>query len=284
MSVSANTIAWCGWQLPALPDWRPLRILGDWADGEMMIGNADEALFRVKWSRPKTRHFDAAARLAKITQRLAAAEQSLAHAAGLEPVAYFPDVPAKDHTARGLWYGYAPAAALFVEITINRSVAGPALRFIEREMLPHLTVTGKEEATRWALYSVSFTTPAGFALREWKLFPGDIALLLTNAGKERLVVRQVYPATTALARRHIERWLTHSPFREHRRYRPTATTGLVQHGRKRFPIPFHWIAPRRSVAGAVRDEALDRLLLAQLDVTGNDGEERLAAVFRGMNA
>jgi len=50
--------AWAGWMIEMPRDWRPLDITGDWPHGAIMLGDADQALLRVRWKRPRTRSLD----------------------------------------------------------------------------------------------------------------------------------------------------------------------------------------------------------------------------------
>jgi hypothetical protein len=162
-------------------------------------------------------------------------------------------------------------------------------------LLPGVRCSKASDATRWAVFDVSFVSPPHFDLVERHLYSGDIALRLA-ARQEGLILRQVYPATTALARRPIARWLRASPFKEHRRLRGKtppqkwtvhrggyALAGVKSHGRKKLAFPLGWAAPRYHVAAAVAEEALDRLLIADHSSARDLGDRVVRKALQDMN-
>jgi hypothetical protein len=109
-------------------------------------------------------------------------------------------------------------------------------------------------------------------------------------------VRQVYPADLALSRRPYERWLDAYPFTEHRRLQRSALrvepwrhttrgglSGVRRQAWKRLGIPLGWCAPRQSLALAVRNEADNRLLIAEYMTAGEADESVCVAAIEGMN-
>ena len=53
-------VAWMGWQMRIPPDWRPLRIAGEWARGKVIVGSANEPAMQIAWWRPNRKRFDPA--------------------------------------------------------------------------------------------------------------------------------------------------------------------------------------------------------------------------------
>lgn len=282
-------LAWAGWLMRVPSDWRALRVAGDWGRGSMVVGDATEALMQVKWLRVPPERFDAARWLRRRLGKVAGDSAG----DGPRPQGFSETAWASRRGgANGaLWYGYAPEAGMVIEV-----VVGGRRRTAEQRVLPSLRASARGGATRWAVFGSSFESPPGFALVAQRLQLGDVALLFRGADRSRFVLRQVYPAQLALARRDLADWLEFPVFKEGRRFRPTERTrdwkidlfgtelaGVLRTGRKQLPLPLGWIAPRRSIGAVVHDRALDRLLIAEHDSRGEPDEALLATALRSMN-
>ena len=107
----------------------------------------------------------------------------------------------------------------------------------------------KEEECRWKIYSAQFTVPAGYVLNHSRLATGDIALEFERENRQKLTVRQVYPAGLALQRRPMRGWLRDRITTERRRLRidreEKSQHQLKWVGWKRLPFPFGRILPNR---------------------------------------
>ena len=295
-TAGALPFAWMGWGLGLASGWRPLRITGTWSAGKVVFGDGECAVLQVKWWRPKRTRFDASRWL---TQRLSKAAGPPASdgpsPAGFEPVAWIP-ADAAAGTLRSLWYGYCSAASLVLEAVVNADTPRATRRMVEQCILPSLRPERCDGPVRVAVFGASFQAPSGFELRSWRLMLGDIALLLCrDADGSRLVLRQVYPAALALARRALSRWLESSPFPEHRQLvqvQPAEelsvetdtepATGLCRLGHKRFPFPFGRISALINLSAAVHDERADRIYLAACDARNTVERQLVVASLRAM--
>lgn len=292
-----SALAWCGWTMPIDSTWRPLRIDGEWSRGEMIVGDAMETLFQVTWRQPDRKRF---APLRWLDQRARELDATVGdpppHAASLHAVRFFPEVPSPVRGSRAMWYGWAPDPGLMVEVAVNRDAEAFAGERVWRDILAHVTVAPADAAVPWSVFGVSFRTPPGFQLANRKLLPGDMSILVQDE-RRRLLVRQVYPAATALRRHPLEHWLSHFPFKEHRRYRRrddpaswnvtlphgTSCDGLHRTWRKTLGVPFHVMRPLTSVAAVVVDPDLHRLLVAESDAPAREAPLDLEPVMRDMN-
>jgi len=147
-------------------------------------------------------------------------------------------------------------------------------------VLPSIGVLPQSGYTRWAVFGASFEAPPGHALVRKRLHAGDLALEFSGGKRRTLLVRQIYPAQAALARRTLERWVADPPFLERRRVAETtvdtaaalggvgAGVGLCRRGWKRHAFPLGRFRPLRTCAMASVDSAQDRILIAEL--TGGD--------------
>jgi hypothetical protein len=269
-------IAWAGWSLEALPEWRPLRIAGSWSRGEMMIGTSAQALLQVKWWRPQAlsmskwprqKRFDAAAwiaaRVKKDGRRLAVNAPSPARFAH---IAWLPGQSGK----ASAWYGFAEHAGLVIEIVTNGSTDEALLHHIFEATLPSLAAAASDEPTAWSVFGASFEAPVGFVIAQHRINLGDIALSFTNTARDTLMLRQMYPAKLTLAHRPLERWIGESPFPTRLRNRADSETAAIERGGRtllrrqgtrslRFPLAF--IRPAKTVNAACHDAERDRLLI-----------------------
>lgn len=285
-------LAWCGWRIQVPEQWRPLRVAGDWDRGSMIIGDATEAVAQVSWSRPKKKRFDAGRSFARRLKRM----RRTAASGGPEPEGFAETAwsPGDDeHPA--FWAGYAPDAGLVVEALTSAEAPKRKQRSVTRRGLPTLRASRPAEPTPWAVYGASFVSPPGFTLRDRRLKLGDIALRTRSRDRKTLLLRAVYPADLALARRELADWLEFPVFKEHRRFRPEMVDpnwqvdsfgrtlgGVRRVGRKRIPRPLGWIASRHSSGAVVHDEELDRLLITELDTPAPHGEAALAGIVETM--
>lgn len=283
MAGSKKTwLAWNGWRLRMPTDWRPLRVYGDAAKGNMVIGDAASAIMQIKWRRHRSARFDPQAWLARRARAMGADERaSGGDHEGFSATAWLPAARSKRGARRSIWYGFAPGPALMIEIVVSPAVAPAIGRRIVPRVLESLGARAASEPTRWAIFGSSFETPPGFAVAGQRLQLGDIALDLRARGGRRLLVRQVYPAELALKRRSIEKWLSVREFKERRVYRadaePTPCSleagarrfeGLEHTGRKVLAWPLGFVAPLRVARIIAHDKELDRLLIAKYDRAG----------------
>jgi hypothetical protein len=201
--------------------------------------------------------------------------------------------------------GYAEKSNMTLEVGTNLAASAGAVNFMSHKALPALVCSGEDEATDWSVFGVSFRSPAGYVLDKYRLYSGDMALRFTRARADdpedgspaRLTVRQVYPATVALKRRPLERWLDRPPFQTHRRlarghraerWSLVAGDGDRREGRrrrgwKRFAFPFGAIAARAVDTAGVVDTRLDRLLIAEAEGGATGGSDFVKEALEHMN-
>jgi hypothetical protein len=292
-SPSSSVLAWSGWQLEIPFEWRPLRIESGWMRGSILLGTVEAPLLQIKWWRPERKRFKAVpwieSRVKSVAAKGALVKYIKPQRDGFETLVSAVDDNPKKNRNRVLWYAHAPAANLIVELVANAAASDDALRLIHNTIVPSLAATGLDAPTRWAVYDVSFESPPQFTVAAIKMLAGDIALELFGLKRRsRLVLRQVYPSQLALSRREISKWLESSHFKEHRKFKSSekpetwklekngrSLEGILRRGQKRLPIPLGWCAPRESVAAALNDAELGRLLIAEYDAPKKGFDESL---------
>jgi hypothetical protein len=291
-----HLFAWCGWALRLPEDWRPLKFYGNGFDGNVHLGNAERGILRVRWQRFKGRGPDPV-RWKKYRAR------SLGAGRGKPDIPAPADVPGVPdavtvHTARGVvWSGCSFPTRLALEIAISADIDEPEVAAILTRILPTLQTYPVSEKTPWVLFNTSFRTPPGYLLHKYRLHLGDLAILVTDhARNARIMVRQVYPATLALQRRELKKWLAVPPFPDRRRRRriqgpdrweirdgARSLDGFLESGTAKVPAPLGFWRPRFWTAAIVRDTTADRLLMAEAQFQHGDPVEAVRASILDMN-
>jgi hypothetical protein len=264
----------------------------------MMIGDALSACFSIHWEQQKRGAVSdgeawARGRLKRLglnpepsppaTQRFSAC--TWAHG-----------VQSEEDKKTTHWFGYSAGANLLLGVKVNGVLPDPQRDLITQQVLPSLETTPADRGTSWAMYDLSFVSPPGFSLVQRHLYMGDVALEFRKNRRESLLLRQVYPADLALARRDHSRWLLIYPFKEHRRLRKSRleTTpwehpvrrelvGIRQRGLKRLGFPLWHVAPRKTHAMSIHDQSLNRLLIAEHLYVSNCDESICEQAIASMN-
>jgi hypothetical protein len=292
-------LAWAGWMMKVPPKWRPLKIEDKPASGKVILGDSSQAVAQIKWSNSVGRNFDADQWLRQRIKAVACDATTVENEPALEDfeqAAWLSEASTSKTSQRSLWYGYAPKARLLLEIVINGEIDEKTQKIFRFRVLPSLRICDKKLATKWAIFDVSFESPAGFTLKAKRLNVGDMALELTNSKVGRLLVRQVYPASLALQRRKLEKWVRSYPHKEHRRYKSLNEAekwkvesfernidGLICRGQKRLPFPLGFCAPRFTISAISHDAGLDRLLIAEYDGKKPEADNIISDIISRMN-
>jgi hypothetical protein len=294
--VPRSLLAWAGWQLEMPGEWQPMKLSGTPEKGEMIVGDATCALFRVQWER--LNRAPGPDGPGWVTERIRrhgvlpdAAPPAAAH---FTACGWAQGVQTEEDKQTTYWYGYAAPAGLLLGVTVNGVLPAAQRRQVTGQVLPSLRATPADADSVWSMYDVSFAAPAGFRLVRRHLYSGDLALEFARGRCETLLLRQVYPGDLALGRRSFERWLDAGPFQKYRRLRQAGTTaepwprgaegtGLRRQGRRRLPWPLGGIAPRWTSALAVHDRRLNRLLIVEHTSAAETDGALCSAALAGMN-
>ena len=298
-ALQQSLLAWEGWQLAIPPEWQPLKLTGSREKGAVIVGDGEAAILQLKWRRTDRQwagRGDAWV-AARLKQVCAEPEADPPAAAGFTACGWVNGLEQEEGKRTIYWYGYSEAGGLLLEVVVNGVLPDRLRQVSARDVLPTLAVTGSDEATMWAMYGMRFVSPPGFRLARRQLRSGDVALEFRKGRAEALLLRQVYPADLALERRPYERWLELYPFVEHRRLRRSTVRtdawrhatraglgGIRRRAWKRLGVPLGWCAPRRSVALAARDQASNRLLIAEYMTAGEMDDAVCAGALGAMSA
>jgi hypothetical protein len=287
-----TTIAWCGWSLPLPEHWRPLKIEGGYAKGSMMIGDGQSPILLIRWMRThKLRRFDIQRWLdGRFRQRRITPDEGAPQPAAIDKAAWACDTADSKGGHKTTWYGYAAKSHMLMEIVTTDLTETAVRDEIFRDHLPRLVITADDEPCSWSLYGISFVSPPGYVLTRQHLFSGDVAIELACGRKDKLLLRQVYPAGLAVARRSLGRWLQKPPFKVRRFWnKRTLADGvscregtLTFRGWKRLRSPMGWYTARFSMAVASVDKEQDRLMIAEHQTTREHSMDTIDFALREM--
>ena len=277
-STSASRLAWHGLAL-ALPDeWSPVKIDGDAVTGSIVIADLHASRLAVRWQTIKRRaRFDADAwsRAAIATE---VGQLMLERSAPFMPgdagdwrggrLFVEPEPPGRD-----VWVGFHRPTSRAIEVvhqTKRRS-----------QTLAEIVASLRASPNEWSIFDLSCRVPDGWTLRRQRLNAGDLTLTF-GRGRDALVVRQVAPATLALARQPIDKWIDAHARLWNKTYVCRATPEAISDGlaktferRRRFFFA-RWLATHRTIVASI-DRARDRLVIVDAS-SRHLADETLATV------
>lgn len=277
-----HLVAWEGWSVRVPVQWNPVRIdLNHWPDGTLLLADLHDAKLGLRWSTLVQRK-DPAAAVDRVLRdeigQLAAAEAVDARDVhpGLWTAAKLyvdPDPPGRD-----VFVGHSKQSGRLLRVVHH--AAGRSDAFV-RDVLPTLAETPASLPRQWAVYDFTFQTPPHFGVTSWRLNAGDLSVTIARDRanfRQPRTLRQISPATLALARRPLARWCNDSPTGPLKAYRPAGEAepvavdvggrprpGLMQTFRKRRRLFWFWSLPTRQCVIATHDADRDVLLIASAD-------------------
>lgn len=258
----APLLAWHGLALSLPDDWSPVKIDGDALKGSIIIADLHASRLAVRWQtikRPERFDADAWARsaiAAEVGQLMLEQSKPLMPDAADEwsggRLFVEPEPPGRD-----VWVGFHRPTSRAVEIvhqTKRRS-----------HTLAEIVASARGAENAWSIFDLSCRVPAGWTLTRQRLNAGDLTLTF-GKGRETLIVRQLAPATLALARQPIGQWIETHARLWNKTYAGRLATETIADGsaktferRRRFFFA-RWLAPQRTIVASI-DPARDRLVI-----------------------
>ena len=273
MSVSdLQIIAWHGLSLNVPATWNPVRIEGDYDRGSLLLADLSSPRLGVRWR--KAARGDPAAWADKALRdelgTLSAAEAVNVAMASPDDwkVArlYLDDEP----PGRDVFVGWSARSGRVVEIVYNVAERDYAL---SDDILPTLADTTPESAQTWSIFGLTLSTPPGLLLQSFALNAGDLSLTFADKNAQT-TLRRIGPASLALSRQPLSRWLSALSKAQKKMYRAPPngdSTTLAARGRslpglhatisRRRRLCWAWFVPKQMTAMAIHDTANDRLLI-----------------------
>ena len=289
-------LSWHGWQFALPQDWNPVKIEGDWHKGSLVIADFHATRLAVRWQAASGRKFDAP----RWTQQAIAAEVGqlmLAQSTPFVPGKGFsvgrlfvePQPPGRD-----VWVGQSTVTNRLIEIVYQTKIVS---RLLRDTILPSISDQPTGGPTHWAIFDLSCTAPAGWTLKSQRLNAGDLTLSF-GMKNDVIIVRQLAPATLALSRQPLEKWLDAQQQIWKKMYRASgeiqefepidpvltpATNTIIARTirrRRRF-FMLRWVAKQR-VTLATHDRERGRIVLIDAD-RAERAEQMLASVGKAGN-
>lgn len=247
-----------------------MKIEGDWTKGSILIADFHATRLAIRWQAAPKRRFDSK----KWTQSAIASEVGqlmLKESKEHVPSDVFsvgrlfiePEPPGRD-----VWVGQSRASNRLLEIVYQTKTLSPVLR---DRILPAISDQAPGDAQRWSIFDLSCTVEAGWKLKSNRLNAGDLTLSFEKKN-DVLIVRQLAPATLALSRQPLERWLDSQQQIWKKVYRVKGQIDSLTNApdvskclsrtiprRRRFFLA-RWIIPQR-VTLAHHDLSRDRIVL-----------------------
>jgi hypothetical protein len=274
----AQMIAWQGWTLRVPEDWNPVKVEGDADRGLLLLADLERPRLGLRWR--------------KLSERVDGerwAQQSLKEEVGLlaseEAKELLPDAAWKggrlyiepEPPGRDVWAGVSATSGRGIQVVYHAKTRD---RRLAAEILPTLHDAKADAPRSWAIFDLACQTPAGWALQWYRFHAGDVALAFTR-GRSNVTVRQIGPASLALARQPLEEWMKQQDKAAAKLYRPvskpepsdltlrgTPLSGLTAKMAKRKRL-FWAIGTRPQVRLGVHDTDRNRLLIVQGDDEAN---------------
>ena len=270
METDSHILAWQSWSLRVPTTWNPVKLAGDYDQGSMLLADLSSARLGIRWRMAgrgdPAKWADRALRdeLGDSADHAGAFAVKPLDAWKITRVCLASDFPARD-----VFVGWSARSGRVIELVYNVNERD---RVLEHEILPTLADTASDAPHRWSIFGLDLTTPPGHVLQTFALNAGDLALTFRN-GRDRTTIRRISPASLALARQPIERWLTlgKSDRKIYRQPSTHSTTTLKLSGVsldtyelaacRRLRLRWAWFIRCKLSLIAYHDESSNRLLI-----------------------
>ncbi len=275
-------LCWQGWRIEVPTRWNPVKLEGTFEEGYVLLADLHRPRLGLRWTSGRRVSKDPQAWAKKLMHdevgQLAAA-QAVDHPMPehwtVSRLFIEPEPPGRD-----VWLGYSTISGRAVQLTHH---AHRRERVLAEVLLPTLEDQAELDPRPWSVLDLSCRVPRNLMLQKPLLFAGDLGLRFVDK-KQQVTVRQVAPASVALKRMPIERWLRQQQISERKHYRPAREHEPVvlttEDGRQLKGVCA--ILPRRRrfiwkrtllkemMTYALHDEARDRLVMVQGGGVGLD--------------
>lgn len=242
ISRSPVPLGWAGWWTPTPAAWSFFELDGGYAKGVLMLGDAERPRLELSWAWSTRRNLNAEAYARRFLLRgypWKERKQAAGEMRSIE-LPHFGTGMVVEERNRTLGVAYAPRTNRFLHWVYHHGSSQEDRRF-HRDVLPLWRDQTLDAPSQWAFYGHGFLVPEGFRLQRATLNMGDMELLLVDPlpwkARHRLCIRLIYPATLALSRQPMAKWLREL-------FRKRAPAYRAVGGSKRQPLAFqHALAP-----------------------------------------
>ncbi|HEY0009563.1 MAG TPA: hypothetical protein VGB55_12625, partial [Tepidisphaeraceae bacterium] len=263
-----QSIAWHGWRLAVPPTWNPVKVDGDANQGQILLADMHAARLGIRW-RKAARRGDAQAWAVKTLR------QEIGKLAADEAVPFvMPDNSAwhvsklyiePEPPGRDVWVGWSKTSNRVLEVVYH----APRRESILADLiLPTLSDTPPGQKQAWAIFDLSCESPANWQLQTYRFNAGDLSLTFRHK-RDTAAVRQLAPATLALARLKLDAWLGQQTKAIRKLYHP-----VTGHADFTLDLPDRSLSGRRGVLNRRRRLFWALTLPKQVIVLGAEDTSR----------
>jgi hypothetical protein len=264
-----SVIAWQGWRFAVRPRWAPVKLDGDYRVGSMVVADLAAPKLVVRWKQVSAKadpQKSVRGTMREDVGQLAADEAKPLAVEGFEHGLLYED---PRPPGRDVWLGYSSASRRVVSLSYH---ARRRDRVLAGELVPTLAESPAGGVQEWSIFDLSFRLPRPIPLLSHRLNAGDLGLTFTHK-RTTLTVRQIGPASLALGRMPLERWLADQETRIAKHYRPVrgqpqpaaveTLNGLSRASQRRRRYAWVWWFAKEWMTYVLKDEARDRLVIVQ---------------------
>lgn len=271
-----QVLCWQGWRIVVPRLWNPVKLEGDFNSGYALLVDMQRPRLALRWSSSTRMKKDPQAWINRLMRdevgQLAAAEAKahpMPSSWSVSQLYVEPEPPGRD-----VWFGCSSVSGRVLQVVHH---AYRREHVLAQVLLPSLVDESQCDGRPWSVLDLSCRVDRSMQLVKPLLYAGDLGLKFAGQQKKQVIIRQIAPASVALKRLSLERWLRRLQADERKHYRPGQSCAPVEielpSGRKlegwRAALPrrrrFFWKMhlPHEMQSLALHDHQRDRLVLIQ---------------------
>ncbi len=204
-------LAWGNWWFSVPAPWRFFQVSGDYAKGILVLGDQEKPRLELSWVWVTRRGLDPERYVRKFLLKLVNSGKNRPRSpqVKMHTLPGFEVVASVCHDEKTFSVGYCQETHRLLQWVYHEGSKSEVKRMTECISLwrdQPLAAPG-----RWRFFELDFSVPAGFRIQSATLNLGDMDLVFTDPAvwgtRHRLYLRFAYPATLALSRQPMEKWL-----------------------------------------------------------------------------
>ncbi len=199
--------------------WNPVKLEGDFDEGFILLADMQRPRLGLRWAGSRKVGRDSLAWVNK-SMRQEVGQLAAGEAADFampdwnaSRIYIEPKPPGRD-----VWMGVSRVSGRGMQVIHH---AHRRDRVLSEVLLPTLIDDARSDPRTWSVLDLCCRVPAHLMLTKPRLFAGDLGLTFAGKQRRQLLIRQIGPASVALKRMPLERWLKQQQASERKNYRPS---------------------------------------------------------------